>query len=163
VLSLALLALLGRDGGWRARVLGAALILAMVGFVTVQVVRHAFWWPAVALAGLLANRLAGLLSRQLASEDARLALFNDALWGVGIYLFAIAPTFYFPVPSLSAAAALPPEHLRWCGLPADLVESFFKEPLTGSWCTEPYRALAGGALYFLVNAFRGARRARATH
>jgi len=161
LISIAHLALADRTGGARGRFTGLAILVGVLAFVTFQVVRHRFWWPATVLAALLANRLAGILTGALASEDARLALLRDAVFGVGIYVLAIGPTFYFPVPTPGTALGpLPPEHAHWCGLPADLVADFFDHPVSGSWCAEPHRALAGGALYFLASALRGARRAR---
>jgi len=161
IISIAHLAAMDRRKDWKLRVLGPAILATLVVFVVLQIQRYQFWWPAVALAGLIGNRLAGALSGALASEDARLALFADALMGIGIYVLAVGPTFYFPVPTPGVdLGPLSPEHARWCALPADWVADFFDQPVAATWCSEPHRALAGGALYFLVSAFRGARRSQ---
>jgi hypothetical protein len=137
------------------------LIVVPVAFAGIQVVRHAFWWPAIALAGLIANRVAGLVSGRLATDDARVALMADALIGLLLYLFAVGPTFYLPVPAFGAELGpLPPEHARWCAFPGQFVSDFFEREPAGDWCAEPHRAMAGGALYFLVSACRDARRTR---
>jgi hypothetical protein len=161
VISIAHLAIMDRRKEWKVRILGPAIIMVLVVFAALQIQRYQFWWPAVALTALIANRLAGVLSGTLASEEARLALFADALMGIGIYVLAVGPTFYFPVPTPGVELGpLSPEHARWCALPADWVADFFERPVVATWCAEPHRALAGGALYFLVSAFRGARQAR---
>lgn len=161
VISIAHLAIMDRRKEWKVRILGPAIILVLLVFAALQIQRYQFWWPAVALTGLIGNRLAGVLSGTLASEEARLALFADALMGIGIYVLAVGPTFYFPVPTPGVELGpLSPEHARWCALPADWVADFFERPVVATWCAEPHRALAGGALYFLVSAFRGARQAR---
>jgi hypothetical protein len=161
LISIAHLAIMDPKAEWKVRLAGLVIGVLLVGFVVVQVQRYHFWWPAAALAALVGNRLAGVLSGALTSEDARLALFADALWGVGVYVLAVGPTFYFPVPTPGTALGpLSPEHARWCALPADWVADFFDQPVAATWCAEPHRALAGGALYFLVSAFRGERRAR---
>lgn len=161
IISIAHLAMMDRREDWKVRILGPAIIAILVVFVVLQIRRYQFWWPAVALTALIGNRLAGVISGTLASEDARLALFGDALMGIGIYVLAVGPTFYFPVPTPGTAiGALSPEHARWCALPADWVADVFDQPVAATWCAGPHRALAGGALYFLVSAFRGERRAR---
>lgn len=161
LVSIAQLAIMDRTAETKARFAGVAIVVVLVAFVIVQIQRYQFWWPAAALAALIANRVAGVFTGALKTEDARLALFADALWSIGLYVIAVGPTFYLPVPTPGAALGpLPPEHARWCALPADLVSDFFDHPVEGSWCAEPHRALAGGALYFLISALRGARRAR---
>jgi hypothetical protein len=161
LLAMALVVLQDRTAELRVRLAGGAIVLGLIAFVVVQVVRYDFWWPAVVLAGLLANRLWGLVSGALATEEARMQLFVDALLAVGLYIVAIAPTLYFDVPSPGAGAGpLPPMHARWCAVAADLVERLLEKTPAGSWCAEPHRALAGGALYFLASAFRDARRIR---
>jgi hypothetical protein len=161
LVSIAHIAILDRTAEMKTRLAGVAIVVVLVGFAIVQIQRYEFWWPAAALAVLLANRLAGVLTGALQTEDARMALFVGALWSIGLYVVAVGPTFYFPVPAPGAALGpLPPEHARWCALPADLVSDFFDHPVEGSWCAEPRRALAGGALYFLISALRGAHRAR---
>ena len=143
------------------RLAGVVITAGFVAFVVIEVVRYDFWWPALALGGLIANRVVGLLTGGLASEDAKMNVLRDTIWSLVLYLFAVAPTFYIAVPMLGAAAApLSAEHARWCVLPGDLVADFFDQQLAGDWCAEPHRALAGGALYFLAAAFRDMRRAR---
>jgi hypothetical protein len=143
------------------RVTGAGIIVALIGFAAVQVIRHQFWWPAVALAALLSNRVAGVVTAGLANEDARMQMLVDALMALGLYVFTIGPTFYLPVPGWSATVGpLPPEHARWCAVPGDFVADFFDQPVSGDWCAQPHRALAGGALYFLASGLRDSWRAR---
>lgn len=161
LVSMAHLAIMDRTAELKVRVAGTAIVLLLIAFAIVEIQRYRFWWPAAVLAVLLANRIAGVFTGTLKSEDARVALLVDGLWGLGLYVVAIGPTFYLPVPTPGTALGpLPPEHGRWCALPADFVVDFFDHPVAGSWCAEPHRALAGGALYFLVSALRGTRRAR---
>ncbi len=143
------------------RLAGAVITAGLLLFVVIEVVRFDFWWPALALGGLIANRITGLVTGAVASEDANLNVLRDTTWSLVLYVFAIAPSFYVDVPNPGAVAApLPAEHARWCALPGDLVADFFDHEVTGDWCAEPHRALAGGALYFLASALRDIRRAR---
>ncbi len=161
LIAMVILALTDRDASLGVRAAAVGLILLLVAVAAAEVLRYRFWWPVVVLAGLLVNRLGGLLSDRLSGDDAKRETLLDALWTLALYAVAIAPTFYFAVPTFGAGApALPPEHARWCAMPADLVYEFFEAELAGNWCDEPHRALAGGALYFFASAFRGLRRAR---
>lgn len=142
------------------RLAGVVITAGFVVFIVIEVLRYDFWWPALALGGLIANRVVGLLTGGLGSEDAKMNVLRDTIWSLVLYLFAIAPTFYIAVPMHGAAGVpLPAEHARWCALPGDLVVDFFEHQPAGDWCAEPHRALAGGALYFLAAAFRDMRRA----
>lgn len=129
LIAMGLVAALDPVAKLKNRLAGAALIVVPVAFAGIQVVRHAFWWPAIALAGLIANRVAGLVIRPLGGLR-------------------------------RGARPLPPEHARWCAFPGQFVSDFFEREPAGDWCAEPHRALAGGALYFLVSAYRDARRTR---
>jgi len=161
LVAMALVLVLDPTARLRDRALGAAIVVILVVLAAFQVTRHQFWWPAIALAVLLGNRLVGLATGGLATEDARIRLLADALMGLLLYVFATAPTFYLPVPALGGELGpLPQEHARWCAVPGDFVADFFEKPETGDWCAEPHRALAGGALYFLGSALLDARRAR---
>lgn len=164
LIAMVILALTDRDASLGVRAAAIGLILLLVGVAAAEILRFRFWWPMVVLAGLLANRLSGLASGRLARDDAKRETLLDALWTLALYAVAIAPTFYFAIPTFGAGpAALPPEHARWCAMPADLVYEFFEAELAGNWCEEPHRALAGGALYFFASAFRDrwlARRGR---
>jgi hypothetical protein len=161
LVAMALVLMLDPTAKLRDRALGGAIIVVLVALAAFQVTRHQFWWPAIALAVLLGNRLLGLVTGGLATEDARMRLLVDALMGLLLYVFATAPTFYLPVPALGGELGpLPPEHAHWCAVPGDFVADFFEKPATGDWCAEPHRALAGGALYFLASALLDARRTR---
>jgi hypothetical protein len=161
LLAMALVALLDRTARLLHRLIGLGVIVGLIGFAVFQVRRHEFWFPAIALAALLANRLGGLFSAGLGNEDARMWMLMDGIFGLALYVIAIGPTFYLPVPAFGAGhGALPAEHARWCAMPADFVADFFETPVKGDWCAEPHRALAGGALYFLASALRDAWRGR---
>jgi len=161
LVAMALVLVLDPTARLRDRAMGVAIVVILVLLATFQVTRHQFWWPAIALAVLLGNRLVGLVTGGLATEDTRMRLVVDALMGLLLYVVATAPTFFFPVPALGGdLGPLPPEHARWCAVPGDFVADFFEEPVTGDWCAEPHRAMAAGALYFLGSALIDARRAR---
>jgi hypothetical protein len=72
LIAMGLVAALDPVAKLKNRLAGAALIVVPVAFAGIQVVRHAFWWPAIALAGLIANRVAGLVSGRLAAFGAEL-------------------------------------------------------------------------------------------
>jgi hypothetical protein len=161
LIAMALIAIFDRTAKILHRVIGVGIILGLVGFAAFQVWRYQFWWPAVGLAVLLGNRLLGFFAGGTRNDDARMWMLMDAIFGLGLYMVAVGPTFYFPVPAFGAdLGPLPPEHARWCAVPADFVADFFDKPVTGDWCAEPHRALAGGALYFLASALRDSWRAR---
>jgi hypothetical protein len=153
--AISLMAMLDRDSKFLHRLVGAGFILMMIGFVGFQVIRYSFVWPAVALAVLFGNRLLGFISGGFASSDTRGWAAIEAIFALALYVFAVGPTFYLPVPAFGGELGpLPPEHARWCAKPAEFVADFFETPVKGDWCVEPHRALAGGALYFLASAVR---------
>jgi hypothetical protein len=157
--ALSLIIMMSAKASMRDRLFGGLILAGMIGFAATEAWRHHYWWPATALGLLLANRLASLFTGRLATEEVRMQLMYDGLMALGVYVLAIGITFYVAIPSPGGPlGALPPEHARWCAVPADLVRRFFESRPSGSWCAEPVRALAGGGLYFFASAVRTFRR-----
>lgn len=105
------------------------------------------WFPIIAVAVLVANRVLGVVFEPHPGPTARRASERRWVRDVVLYLTAAFMTVFLPFPRL--------------GLTEDVVASL-DLPGSGLWISKPHRVMAVGAFYFgmrAVLAFREATRA----
>lgn len=144
--------------GLRERLAAVALGLVGVAWTLSEGVQRGMWWPALIVAGLIANRVGGLVTGALRAEDAKMRQLVETLGGFLAYVVAVGGSLAIAVPAFGAVPALPAEHARWCALPGELAADAFETTFAASWCREPHRALAAGAVYYLIAVWRDWRR-----
>lgn len=114
------------------------LLLGFTGFYLLFVGAFAWqfqaWWPLLALAWLLAGKVA-LLLQPIADERKKLRLQADWALGVLAYLVGAFATTFLPVPRLGLERA---------------VVSAAELPGSGHWVSQPQSVVAFGLFYFSV-------------
>lgn len=140
---------LATDETWQEK---AKSFFALVFFCTIPPVffalRWHLWWPVVAYAVLLWNRLRQAHAGAAATRQIRVPLRELVL-----YAGAAAASMWLSIPALGAAAARfrIDDYPGWCHAPEILLPEDLR---TGAhfvtWCSEPHRALTAGALYYVL-------------
>ncbi len=141
------------------------MVLGLLATIVVkEFLNYGFWWPLVAFAGLLFNRLQSLLKGRLADVEVRVTLRVAAIWSLVAYLGAALASRFLPALGAGLDVAAINEHARWCGAPNELTWFLFgsgkEPPKPWMWCVTPHRALACGFLYFTATAVHTVRARR---
>jgi len=140
---------------------GVLVLVLLATIVVKEFLNYGFWWPLVAFAGLLFNRLQRLLRGQVADLEVRVTLRVAAIWSLVAYLGAALASRFLPALGAGLDVAAIAEHARWCGAPNELAWFLFgngkEPPKPWMWCVAPHRALACGFLYFTATAVHTVR------
>ena len=144
---------------------GVIVLAALASIVVREFLQYGFWWPLVAFAALLFNRLHSLLKGRFADLEVRVTLRVAALWALVAYLGAALVSRFLPPLGAGLDVAAVAQHARWCGAPNELVWFLFggsgnEPPKPWMWCVAPHRALACGFLYFTATAVHTVRARR---
>ncbi|WP_374602565.1 hypothetical protein [Arenimonas sp.] len=127
---------LARDAGTARRwkpVLGVGVLYLV--FIAAWAWQFQAWWPLLALAWLLAGKVA-LVIRPMPDADRRHQLASDWAIGVMAYLAGAAITTLLPIPRL--------------GLTRDVVGAAELPGTSGLWVTHPQSVVAFSVFYFSV-------------
>jgi hypothetical protein len=126
----------------------ALLVLACGVPPLVFAIRWGVWWPIGAYGGLLWNRLR--LARAGAQGTRRI---RAPMRELVLYGGAAAASMLLAIPMLGAAASefRLADFPGWCHAPEFVIpDDLLRGQHVVTWCAEPHRALAAGALYYAV-------------
>lgn len=140
---------LATDEAWEEKAKSLAGLLVVCSIPPAYFAfRWHVWWPIGAYAGLLWNRLG--LARAGASGVRRM---RAPLRELVFYMGAAALSMWLALPALGTANVefRIADYPGWCHAPEILIpEDLLSDARVVPWCAAPYRALAAGAVYYLL-------------